>query len=254
MLRNAGLPFGGTDVEISGGWHRHVIWGEADGREYVVANGRMMAKVDGEWRLRRDKLSGGQPVPFTLDPNYLVAVIKRLPNAAKNIVHVQSGKLRGKAMTLLTIKLDQEDALEFADSGAAPGVGGGFGAVMLFGGLGGMEPPRPDLETYMVFYVDAESGDLTRMAIKTYSTNQMMGNIQIAGRVGGVEEEEVEEEEVEEEEVVEETGEVKWRRGLPRIKLAKDQSVMTFRADFRNLGMAKAPELDEKSQQLLRIR
>lgn len=260
MLRNAGLPFGATDVEISGGWHRHVVWGEADGREYVTANGRMMAKVDGQWRLRRDKLSGGQAVPFTLDPDYLVTVIKRLPKAAKNVIHVAAGKLRGKAMTLLTIKLDNEDALEFADSGAAPGIGGGFGGMIMFGGMGGMEPPRPELETYIVFYVDTESGDLTRVSIKSYSTDEMMGNIQIGRAAGGgfggqeeLEEEELEEEEVEEEEV-DESGEVKWKRGLPRIKPAKDQSVMTFRADFKKLGLAEAPELDDKSKQLLRIR
>ena len=63
----------------------------------------------------------------------------------------------------------------------------------------------------------------------------------------------VEEEEVEEEKV-EGSAEAKWKRGLPRIKPAKDQSVMTFRADFKKLGLAEAPELDDKSKQLLRIR
>ena len=53
MLRNAGLPFGSQDTTVDGGWHREVIWAEADGREYVLANGRMLAKVDGDWRLRR---------------------------------------------------------------------------------------------------------------------------------------------------------------------------------------------------------
>jgi hypothetical protein len=128
-----------------------------------------------------------------------------------------------------------------------------------------MEPPRPELETYIVFYVDTESGDLTRVSIKSYSTDEMMGNIQIGRAAGGgfggqeeLEEEELEEEELEEEEVeeevVDESGEVKWKRGLPRIKPAKDQSVMTFRADFKKLGLAEAPELDDKSKQLLRIR
>ena len=54
MLRNAGLPFGPEDVTVDGGWHRNMVWGDADGREYVRANGRMLAKIRGEWRLRRD--------------------------------------------------------------------------------------------------------------------------------------------------------------------------------------------------------
>jgi hypothetical protein len=253
MLRNAGLPVGMSDTEVSGGWHRHVVWGEADGREYLTANGRMMAMVDGEWRLRRNKLSGGQPAPFTLDPDYLVTVIKRMPSAARGVVHVEVGKLRGKAMTLLTIKLEDEVALEFADSGAAPDVGGAFSSMMIMGGIAGMEPPRPELETYLVFYVDAASGELARIAIRTYSTDAMMGNIQIAGGFVGEEEEEEEEEEGE----LTDDGkpaEVKWKRGLPRVKPAKDQSVMTYRVDFRDLGQAQAPELDEPSRRLLRVR
>ena len=249
MLRNAGLPVGMSDTEVSGGWHRHVVWGEADGREYLTANGRMMAMVDGEWRLRRNKLSGGQPAPFTLDPDYLVTVLKRMPSAARGVVHVEVGKLRGKAMTLLTIKLEDEVALEFAASGAAPDVGGAFSSMMIMGGIAGMEPPRPELETYLVFYVDAASGELARIAIRTYSTDAMMGNIQIAGGFVGEEEEE---EEGEQGELTDDgkPAEVKWKRGLPRVKPAKDQSVMTYRVDFRDLGQAQAPELDEPSRRL----
>ncbi|MGK0303380.1 MAG: hypothetical protein ACI89X_004273, partial [Planctomycetota bacterium] len=51
-----------------------------------------------------------------------------------------------------------------------------------------------------------------------------------------------------------EGGPVKWKRGLPRIKPAKDQSVMTFRADFKQLGLAEAPKLDERSKALLHVR
>ena len=79
MLRNAGLPFGPEDTEVDGGWHRELVWGDADGREYVRANGRMLAKISGDWRLRRDKLSGGLPAPFTLDPSYLLATLGQLP-------------------------------------------------------------------------------------------------------------------------------------------------------------------------------
>ena len=252
MLRNAGLPFGAQDVEVEGGWDRHLVWAEWDGRHYMRANGRMLAKVEDSWRLRRGKLSGGVAAPFTMDPEYLVTVLKSLQKDASQVVHVEAGKLRGKAMVVLTIKLTDEVALEFADSGAVPDYGGGFGAVMMIGGLGGgMEPPRPELETYVAFHVDAESGDLARVAVKTYSTDEMMGQIQIAGAgLGGGDEDEPEEE------VEEPTadGEVKWKRGFPSMKPKKDQSVMTFQADFTKLGLAQAPELDERSKALLRVR
>lgn len=248
MFRNAGLPVGAQETEVSGGWDRTLIWAESDGSDYVTANGRMLAKVDGEWRLRRGKLAGGVDAPFTLDPDYLVAALKQLPKASSNIVHVEAGKLRGKAMVLLTIKLDNDIALEFSDCGAVPDVGGGLGGIMMLGGMG-MAPPRPELETYVVFYVDSESGDLARLSVKTYSTSEMMGQIQIqgGGGFGGDAEEEDDEDD-------DQGGPVKWKRGLPRLKPAKDQSVMTFRADFKKLGLAEAPKLDERSKALLRMR
>jgi hypothetical protein len=253
MLRNAGLPIGAQDVEVQGGWNRNLVWADWDGREYMLGNGRMLAKIDGNWRMRRNKLSGGIAMPFTLDPDYLVTVLKQLPKAAGNVVHVEAGKLRSKDMVLLTIKLENEAALEFADAGAVPDAGGGFGGVMMLGGLGGLggEPPRPELQTYMVFYVDADSGDLARLVVKTYQTDPMMGQIQIAaGGFGGNDEDEEEEDD----EAEPANGEVKWKRGLPSIKPTKEQSVMNFRADFSKLGMAEAPELDAQSKALLRVR
>ncbi len=254
MLRNAGLPFGSQETTVDGGWHREVIWAEADGREYVLANGRMLAKVDGDWRLRRGKLSGGLPAPFTFDPSYLVAAWKQLPEAARGVVHVEAAELKGKQCAVLTCKLDGDDALEFADAGAVPDVGGGFGGVVMLGGLGGvaMEPPRPDFETYVAFFVDPAGGDLLRLAVKSYQTDEMMGGVAIQiGGAGGIEQ--VEEEDEEEEEEAE-AGPVQWRRGFPRIKPKKDQSVLTFRVDFRDLGLAEPPSLAPELEALLRAR
>ena len=248
MLRNAGLPIGAQEVEISGGWDGNLIWAESDGRDYLMANGRMLAKVEGGWRVRRGKLAGGIKAPFTLDPNYLITALQQLPKAASNVMHVEAGKLRGKAMILLTIALTDKVALEFSDCGAVPDIGGGFGGMMVLGGMG-IEPPRPELETYVVVYIDAQSSEIARVSVKTYSTDEMMGQIRIDGAGGGFggNEEQVEEE-------VDENAPVKWKRGLPRIKPAKDQSVMTFRADFKKLGAAEAPELDDRSKALLRVR
>jgi len=252
MLRNAGLPFGPEDTEVDGGWHRELVWGDADGREYLRANGRMLAKISGDWRLRRDKLSGGLPAPFTLDPDYLLATLGQLPQRSKAVAHVEAGKLKGKPCVILTCKLTGDDALEFADSGVVPDVGGGFGGVMIMGAMGGMgmEPPRPDYETYLAFFVDQDSGDLLRFAVKSYQTDEMMGGVAIQIGAGGAEVE-VEEEEDDEDA---DQGPVQWKRGFPRIKPKKDQSVLTYRVDFKDLGLAEPPSLTDGHKALLRTR
>ena len=255
MMRRAGAAFGGNAVEVDGGWHRNLVWGDWDGREFVTGNGRMLAKVDDGWRLRRSKLAGGMQAPFTLDPDYLFAAIKQLPAAARNIVHVEEGKLRGRRAIILSMQFEGDDALEFSDSGAVPDAGGGFGGGMIMvramGGMG-MEPPRPDLTTYLAFFVDAENGDLLRFGCKTYSADQMMGNIQIA--VGGMGGDDDDDEEDDDEEEAEPAGPMKWKRGFPKKKPTDEESVVTFRADFKKHGLAEPPALDAELKSLLRPR
>ena len=50
------------------------------------------------------------------------------------------------------------------------------------------------------------------------------------------------------------SGPVTWRRGLPEIDPEKDQSVLTFRVDFHDLGLAKPPQLDPEVETALRVR
>ena len=259
MFRDAGLPFGAQDTEVDGGWHRDIVWGDADGREFVRANGRMLAKIRGEWRLRRDKLAGGAPAPFTLDPQYLLTVLKRLPDEARAVAHVEAGKLKGKPCTILSCRMTGDVALEFADSGATPEVAGGIGGAVIMGALGGfgMEAPRPELDTYLAFFVDEATGDLLRFAVKSYQTDEMVAGIavQIGGAGGGfLEEEEEEEDAADEEEAEAADGPVAWRRGFPRIRAKKNQTVLTYRVDFKDLGLADPPSLSSELKALLRTR
>ncbi|MEC7584913.1 MAG: hypothetical protein VYE77_11395 [Planctomycetota bacterium] len=262
MFRGAGGPFGvmGT-TKVEGGWLRHMVWAKWSGREYIAANGRMLALVEEEWQLRKDKLEGGLARPFTLDPDYLFTVLDRLPANARNVVHVESGKLRGRGVVILTLHLEDDEAVDFADTGAVPAAESGFGVAQLVGGLpGAIELPRPELETYLAFFIDAESGDLVRLATKTYSSEGMGfagGGVQVLFQAGfggdDEEEEEAEGEEAAEEEDVED-GPVEWRRGFPRIKPGKNQSVTDCRIDFDELGLATPPSLDQELKQLLRLR
>jgi hypothetical protein len=291
MLRAAmGNAMIGTDVMVEGGWDRQSVWASSDNHHYVKSNGRMVTEVDGEWRLRRSSLAQGQPVPFTLDPDYLFTVLKLLPKKAREVVHVESGSWSGQPTILMTLEIRGDDALELADAGVFPGSLGGIAGVQIFGALGAIQaPPRPELETYIVFHVNAENGDLMRLAAKTFSSNPHMGgvaNVQIAiqafgppGKVVEEEEEEGEEAEAAEQaEVVEaEAVEVKgqnilvekarvvakpnrgngkaaWKRGFPDIKPERDQSVLMFQADFSSYGKAKMFEIGDKAKALLRLR
>ena len=250
MLRQAGIPIGNQETELSGGWHRELVWGDLDGRQFVSGNGRMLAKVDGAWRLRRDKLAGGMPLKFALDPNYLFTVLQHLPQGARNVAHVEAGRLKDKDVVILSLQIEGDDALELSDSGALPDVAGGMGGgIMMFGGLGGMaEPPRPDVTTFLALFVDPASGDLLRLAAKVYEKSEMMGNIQIAVQGGGAA---AGEEEEEKEEAGDAKGETTWKRGFPKKKPAKDESVLNYRIDFDKLGLAEAPALDDRAKALL---
>ncbi|MCK5941390.1 MAG: hypothetical protein KAI24_05420, partial [Planctomycetes bacterium] len=186
-------------------------------------------------------------------PDYLFTLLRRLPAAARRVEHVETGRLKGRDVAILTYKLTGEHALEFADSGAIADVGGGLGGMIVMGGFGGFggAPPRPDYETYLAFFIDRATGDLVRFAAKSYQTDQMMGNIavQIAGAGGGGNQDEEEDEDD-----ADADGPIRWQRGLPRIKPNKDQSVLTYRVDFDDLGLRELPPLDDDQKALLRLR
>ena len=133
--------------------------------------------------------------------------------------------------------------------------------MFMIGGMGG-NMPQPDYTVHLALFVDAENGDVLRLAAKVYEKNPMMGNvaIQVAGgaaRGGRGDEEEGDDEKDEKNEKKEGAaadGKPAWKKGLPVKKPAKEESVMTFRADFQKLGLAEAPALDDKAKALLRLR
>lgn len=249
MLRGAGLPFGNDDTEVKGGWDRGLLWGEHDGNEFLRANGRMLAKVDGAWRLRGKKLGDGKAAPFTLDADLLFAVLQSLPESARKVVHVEAAEVGGKKVAVLSLQLADEAATEFAESGAVPGSGGGF---MFLGGPGGMGAPEIEFTAFVALFVDPASGDVVRCSTKVFEKNSMMGNVQIqvAGGGGGGDDEE---EEAEAKEEPPAGGAMQWKKGLPVKKPAKDESVTTFRADFKQLGIVEVPALDAAVKAMLRL-
>jgi hypothetical protein len=249
MLRGAGLPFGDDDTEVEGGWHRELVWAESDGRKYLRANGRMLAKVDGAWKLRGKKLAGGRPAPFTLDPDLLFTVLGDLPAASRKVAHVEAAEVAGRKVAVLSLVLEEDSAREFAASGAVPAESGP-GGVLIFGGGG--DVPENDYTVYVALFVDPDSGDLLRLASKVYEKDERMGNVQIQVAGGGGDEEDEDADDDKDE--ADADAPLTWKRGLPNRKPAKDESVTTFRADFKQLGLAEAPALDERARALLRMR
>jgi hypothetical protein len=250
VLRNAGLPFGNEDIEVEGGWHRGLLWGEHDGSEFLRANGRMLAKVGENWQLRGKKLGDGKVAPFTLDPDLLFTVLAGLPAEARKVVHVEAGEVTGKKVAVLSLHLTNEAASEFAESGAIPG--GSGGGLMMLGGPPGMGAPEVEHDVYVALFLDAEGGDLLRCSLQVFEKNPMMGNIQIQVQGGGGDD--VDEPEDKKEDAKTNAGDApQWKKGLPVKKPAKDESVTTFRADFKKLGMAEAPALADKQKALLRL-
>jgi hypothetical protein len=256
MLRAARLPVGPEDVEVRGGWEREVVWADADGKDYVKANGRTVAKAEGGWKLRGDKLPGGQPAPFTLDPDLLFTVLAELPAADRKVAHVEAGEVAGKPVALLSLVIDGDAARDLAESGALPVADGPGGRMLVFGGMGGMGAPEHDYSVHLALSVDPAGGDVLRFHAKVFDKNPMAGNvqIQIAGGPGGDGDDE-DEVVAEEKKTGAAAGDApQWKKGFQVKKPAKDETVTTYRVDFSKLGLAEPPALDDKAKALLRLK
>jgi hypothetical protein len=257
MMRNSGLPFGNDGTDVDGGWHQDVVWGEVDRDHYVKHGGRMVVKSDGTWKLRANKLASGQAAPFTLDPVLLFTVLRGVPAEARKVVQTATADLAGKKCIVLSVTLDGDAANDFVDSGAVPAPGGG-GMIVLGGFGGGMATPAPESAVHLALFVDPDNGDVLRVAAKVYEKNPMFGNVQIQVQGGAGGDDDDDDEEEADDAAAKKGDKVvakpEWKQGLPMRKPAKDESVMTFRADFTKLGLADAPELDDKGKALLRLR
>jgi hypothetical protein len=252
MLRGQGLPFGDEETEVKGGWHRDLVWGDHEGAQFLRGNGRMLAKVDGGWKLRASKLAGGATAPFALDPELLLAALGELPGDVRKAAHVEAGEIGGKPVAIVSLQLDGAVARDFAESGAVPG--GGGAPLLMFGG-GGMDVPENEYAAFVALFVDAASGDLLRLAAKVYETNAMMGRVQIQVAGAGADGDDAEDADADDAKDADKAGgALQWKKGLPVKKPAKDESVTSYRVDFAELGLAEPPAVDAKAKALLRLR
>jgi hypothetical protein len=254
MLRGMGAP-GGASRVVTGGWMRHLLWGESGGQQFVRAHGRMIAKGERGWRLKKDSLGDGRVLPFALDPPLLCRALLELPAAARRVVDVAPGTVAGREVAVLAIEFDGEEAWEFAATGAVPVPQGGFAVlVMPFGDA--QDAPRTPTALHLAFTVDVETGDLLRFGMKAYSKDGMVGGFAlafgapVADAAEGGEEVVVTESAPEPAEAAPPPPPV-WRDGLPVRAPNPDETVLTYVVDFSRLGLAEAPKLDERMRLLL---
>jgi hypothetical protein len=258
MFRGADVPLGKDPIEVKGGWQQDLVWCESRGDHFVRNGGRMLGKVGDGWRLRRSKLASGQQAPFAVDPNLLFTVLRDLPVAARDVVAVAGAEIGGRQVVVLSLDLEEEAAAEFADSGVIPVPGDqSMAGIFVFAGGGGFQMPQPRRRVHLALSIDPANGDVLRLAAKVYEKNPMFGGVavvqaapaQAAGGGGGAEEDVPDEKAPAEREIRPERVD-----GLPTRDPEGDESVLTYRIDFQELGLAKAPVLDDKSRELLRLR
>ncbi|HLQ38855.1 MAG TPA: hypothetical protein VK348_13685 [Planctomycetota bacterium] len=259
IVRKAHLPARGG-VDVDGGWNGDWLWASAgdNGDRLVRWHGRMVVKDGDAWKLRADKLASGAPAPFVLDPALFFQILRDLPAGAGKVLHSETTELAGKQLVILSLSLADEPATEFAASGAVPGSGGGPGGGMLMlGGGGGFQPPQPDHNVDLALFVDPANGDVHRLRVRVYEQNPMFANmqIQVNGHGGGNDDGDDEKAEKSEPGKKDQqqggSKDGSYKKGLPDRKLAADVSLMYFKVDFQNLGMAEMPAIPAKAKALL---
>ncbi len=249
MMRGQELPFGKDAMRVRGGWDQQQRWAVVGDDALVIRGGRMVVETEGGWKLRKSTLGSGGPLPFVLSPRLLFTQIAELPAAVRQVVHIEAGKVQERDVAVLTLRLRGEDASELALSGALPSGGGGFGGMLMIGGLGN-EMPEKAFEIDLALFTALDSGEVLRLRAKVYEDDPMMANVRFA--IAGAGEDGEAPEEEEKEEPVVERGKEPIKKGLPERKPSRSESMTYLKVDFTELGKAAAPEVDANGQRWLK--
>lgn len=252
MRKFAGrMPAGMDDeTEITGTWCNRVTQASINFEEdeVILHSGRMLARADGDWKLRRNALAGGAPAPFVLDPNLLFEILENLPAEELEIRCNDIGKHRGTDVAVLGVTFEGDQAIELSLAGISPGSSSGMGGGIMRRFGGAMPPDETTID--MAFYIDPESKLVHRVRIKTYKKSAMMGQIVIQG--AGMDDDEPEEE-VEAVAEFDDDGKRIYKKGLPVRELGDSISLIDFDVTFTDHGKTFSPDLDEAQRALLRL-
>jgi hypothetical protein len=260
ILRQLGRGGGGGESEdggAEGGWHADMLWARAgeDANLIVRQRGRTLVQTGKDWRIRRDKLPSGAPMPALFDPDLFFQMVRDLPAEARRVCAVEPAKMGDHDMLVLALTLEGEAAVDFALSGALPPVASFGGMIMRAGG--GPRPPQPQVTVDLGLFVEPQGGDVLRVRAKVYEKGVGGGfRVAVAGGPGGAGgaggfQVAAPAEPEKEADKAKEGGELVYKKGLPERRMGQQDSSMYLKVDFSDLGKAKPPELDEAAKRLL---
>ncbi len=241
---------GGQDIEVDGNWSAGILQASLNlGEDQVLmSGGRMLAKKEeGAWRLRRDSLVNGEALPFVFDPKLFFDLLGNIPSDSLAIKHTEKGSYRGKEVSILSIELSGEDAVDFAFGGALPKISAGVSGMMMMR-MGGGSAPAPEITIDLALYVDEETNLVHRVKAKAYKENPFGGSVQLRVNGGGGAADPEPAEEIEE---VDADGNPIYVKGLRQRKAGDDLSVMEFDVRLSSHGKSFAPDLDDEGKRLL---
>jgi hypothetical protein len=246
------LPGAMGDTEVAGKWSGNVLQASlnVDQDEVVIHGGRMIARtVGGPWRLRQNALANGGQLPFVFDPQRFFSFLGGLPASERKVVHEEKTTYRQQELTVYTITLEGDAAVDCNFNGAAPSVSGG-GRMMMIGlpGMGDDNPP--ELTVDVAIWVDPTTDLVHRIKVKSYQENAMPAGIQV--RIGGPDGAEEVEPPVEDP-AADAGGAPAFKQGLPVRKVGGNTSAMEFEVRFTDHGKTQAPPLDEGARRMIGV-
>jgi len=222
--------------------------------EAVLYRGRTVARSDSEWKLRRNRLYNGSPIPFVLDPQLFFEALGQLPKSALKIRKVDHRETTAGTRVLLSITLKNEAANDFALAGTLPAIAKGFGGMVLKMGAGGGGGGEPDLTVDLALVVNPTTALVHKVRSASYQEGGMPGGGRVViGGGGGFGDDEEEEDEEEEVKTRDAQGNRIYKRGLPVRKLKDSLSKMEFNISFTKHGEPYVFELDAAARKLLRL-
>src|SRR5690606_1602118 len=199
LLRGLPIP-PKDDVQVNGRRAGDLLLASIgyDEDEVLLAGGRMLARQGGgAWKLRRNCLADGRPLPFVADPLQMVGLLADLPAKDRAVVHAEPGKVRDADVTVYTITLAGAAADELLFAGFMPRTAGPRAMVALGGATDLL--PKPQVTLDIAISVDAATGHVVRLQSRAYVKSTLPGNVRIQVQGGGEFDEADEEEEAEDE-------------------------------------------------------
>lgn len=252
-----GMFGGGQDKIVRGALSDGILHAKMnDGDdEAVLYRGRTVARSDSEWKLRRNRLYNGSPMPFVLDPQLFFEALGQLPKSAVRIRKVDHQETTKGKRVVLSITLKDEAATDFGLAGTLPPLEKGFGGMIIKMGAGAGGGDEPDLTIDLALVVDPSTALVHKVRSASYQEGGMPGGgrVVIGGGGGFGEEDEEDEDDEEEVKTRDAQGNRIFKRGLPVRKLKDSLSKMEFNISFTKHGEPYVFELDAAGRKLLRL-